>query len=139
MVLFSEMVGYTSFKDEVPVPIAGEAEVTTTKRNGRTKVIMKADNSAYWVDTALIPDETSIVAEITDEAGKPETTDNQKDEVETKDLKNDEVVDSIVHIVRRGDTIQSIAEQYNVSVPAVINASGCDMVYVGQLIILPRG
>lgn len=60
--------------------------------------------------------------------------------VQASELRESDVVRDVVHVVKRGETLFSIARHYGVSVDAIVAANGIvdpSRIYVGQRLVIP--
>lgn len=110
--LFENQTAYTSSKNNNELILNGEYELTEKVLNGRTKVIGDS-GSVYWV-----PNESLV-----------------KKEDKQSVLRHTEVTHTpVYHIVLRGDTIQSIASEYNVSANTIASLNGSTRFAIGTRI-----
>ena len=135
MFQFVDVVGYTTSKSDKVVILNGIFEITETFRCGRAKV-EDTDGKYYWIDSSLdqagIMELCSEEPDDIEESAKYEEPDKepQQHNIE-KDRKP-----IINHVVRRGETVQSIAQMYNVNTPWLISHIGSPSVHVGQHIVV---
>ena len=118
---------FTSSKSDEAQEIFGSFDVSETVRNGRRKVTMLGDNSTYWVDEKEIECYDDTV-----QCSPPTITINEI-------VNNDETVNThsattVNYTVKRGDTITTIANEFNVSEASLRNLNGTYKFAIGQTI-----
>lgn len=138
MLKFIDVVGYTSSKSDKPVILNGIFVLTDTFRCGRTKV-EELNGDTYWVESSLAqagiyewdtPDTSSDFDENVD---KVEESDKDAPEEENAEKEKKVLID---HVVKRGETMQSIAEMYSVTTQWLMSHTGSSSVFVGQHIVV---
>lgn len=117
---------YTSSKAEEYQSITGDFEVTDIIRNERRKIISTADDGAiYWVDNALISDEVVPTSE---------TTENTEEEINNTKFNTENIPQT--YVVKRGDTLNSIAYEFGVDEYKLRLLNNITSVVIGQRIRL---
>ncbi len=138
MLKFIDVVGYTSSKSDKPVILNGIFELTDTFRCGRTKV-QELDGETYWIESSLsqagiyewsTPDTSD---DFDEEVNKVEEPDKDAPEQENAEKEKKMLID---HVVKRGETMQSIAEMYSVTTQWLMSHIGSSSVFVGQHIVV---
>ena len=112
---FVNEVAYKTSKSKEEILIKGFYEVTDKVLNGRVKCV-SSDNEVVWVekDTLNNIDET---LEHLNSLPSPEPIVEETPKVlNSKESSSD----NIVHIVLRGETLESIARKYNVPLKSIV-------------------
>lgn len=118
---------FTSSKSDEVQQLFGSFDVSETTRNGRRKVTMLSDNSTYWVDEKEI--------ECYDETVQSSPPTITIDEIVNDTEKLNSPIDrTVTYTVKRGDTITTIANEFNVTEASLKNLNGTFKFAIGQTI-----
>ena len=133
MFQFVDVVGYTTSKSNKVVILNGMFEITETFRCGRTKV-EEVDGNTYWIDSSL--DQVGIMECTSTEEHNPEESEKYEEPTTEPSESEKDRKPIINHVVKRGETVQSIAQMYDVYTSWLISHIGSNSVHVGQHIVI---
>lgn len=140
---FTNVVGYTTSKNNDEVLLSGIYDVTEKILNKRVKCIAKNDNKVVWVDKETLEQleqERIAFAHKADEnlpeiKAQEEVKAQEKVVVESKpDSKT-----VLYHKVKRGETLQGIANRYNVTPQSIVTVNGTHTLAIGSCVKINKG
>lgn len=140
---FTNVVGYTTSKNNDEVLLSGIYDVTGKVLNKRVKCIAESDNKVVWVANETLEQleqgHTTAVNKVEEELVEPEAQKEiepqEKAVVEPK--KESKTV--LYHRVKRGETLQGIANRYNVTPQSVVTVNGTHTLAIGSCVKINKG
>lgn len=126
----ADLVNYTAYKtskSEEAVQLNGQFDIDGKVLNGRLKIVEHNTGNVFWVEV-----DPTLVEHVSVEEVRFQVDNSTTETASSPVIKEP----SIYHTVRRGDTVQSIAQQYGIPVSTIINRNGSATVTLGQRIFI---
>lgn len=145
--ILNQITAYPTSKSSEAVQLGGEFEITAKVLNGRRKIIEVSTGNTYWIpkDTELTEvdpvkkffESNSTRPSIDTESVKAFfNADSSMNSLLPVDNKSTSSRTTIQHVVKRGETIQSIASYYGVPIHRVMSAAHNSLLVIGQRIVI---
>lgn len=140
---FTNVVGYTTSKNNDEVLLSGVYDVTEKILNRRVKCVAKHDNKVVWVAQETLEElEQERIAfakkaeeKLAELKAQKEVKPEEKVTVESKpDSKT-----VLYHKVQRGETLQGIANRYNVTPQSITTVNGTHTLAIGSCVKINKG
>ena len=140
---FTNVVGYTTSKNNDEILLSGIYDVTEKILNGRVKCVAKDDDKVVWVaQETLEALEQERIAFVKKAEEKLAELKSQKGVQIQEKVVSEPKTDSktvLYHRVKRGETLQGIANRYNVTPQSIVTVNGTHTLAIGSCVKINKG
>lgn len=140
---FTNVVGYTTSKNDDEILLSGIYDVTEKILNRRVKCVAKNDDKVVWVAQETLEQlEQERIAFAKKAEEKLAELKAQKEVKPQEKVIFKPKTDSktvLYHKVKRGETLQGIASRYNVTPQSIITVNGTHTLAIGSCVKINKG
>lgn len=140
---FNNVVGYTTSKNNDEILLSGIYDVTEKILNRRVKCVAKNDNKVVWVAQETLEQlEQERIAFAQKAEEKLSELKAQKEVKPQEKIISEPKPSSktvLYHKVKRGETLQGIANRYNVTPQSIVTVNGTRTLAIGSCVEINKG
>ena len=137
---FTNVVGYTTSKNDDEVLLSGIYDVTEKVLNKRIKCVAKKDNKVVWIAQETLEQlELERIAFAKKAEEKLEELNLNQKAIPQEKVNEPEPKNLICHTVKRGETLQGIANRYNVTPQSIVTVGGSHTLAIGSCVKFNKG